>query len=178
MDLQTRYPHLLAEIVWPEIPMTVQFVPMAELPPVELIANVNLVPYTGEQWVIIQLNNGLWEIPGGTLESGEDYLTAIQRELREEVGATLASFSLLGAWRCRSQAEKPYRPHLPFPESYRVVGVGEIALVSKPENPPDGEEVVRVAQVTLEEALARFEAIDRLDLMELYTFAAASKKLV
>ncbi len=32
-------------------------------------------------------NNGFWATPGGSLEPGEDYPTAVLRELREELGA-------------------------------------------------------------------------------------------
>ncbi|SNQ47597.1 ADP-ribose pyrophosphatase YjhB, NUDIX family [Frankia canadensis] len=31
-------------------------------------------------------NNGFWATPGGSLEPGEDYATAVIRELREELG--------------------------------------------------------------------------------------------
>ncbi|MEU8627691.1 NUDIX domain-containing protein [Streptomyces sp. NPDC048669] len=33
-------------------------------------------------------NGGFWATPGGSLESGEDYPTAVLRELGEELGAT------------------------------------------------------------------------------------------
>ena len=73
--------------------------------------------------------------------------TPARRELLEEAGAQLLTFELFGAWHCRSSAPAPYRPHLPHPESYRVVGYGEVALVGAPTNPPDGEQVIEVACV-------------------------------
>ena len=82
------------------------------------------------------------------------------------------SFQVIGAWHCHSLADKPYRPHLPFPEYYRVVGVGEIELVASPSNPLDGEVVVLVDCVALETAVARFKAAGRLDIAEPYQLAS------
>jgi 8-oxo-dGTP pyrophosphatase MutT (NUDIX family) len=125
-----------------------------------------------DSWVVIQLADGTWEIPGGTLEPGESYLEAARRELREEAGANLLTFRLFGAWRCYSQAAKPYRPHLPFPEFYRVVGVGAVDIVQQPENPAGGEDITQVDLVPIEIATQRFIAIGRPDLAELYQLAA------
>ena len=131
-----HYPHLFREAIWPWGPTRVRFVLMNDPPPGPLISNVNIVPRTRDKWVTIQLADGSWEIPGGTLEPGEDYLAAIQRELKEEAGACLISFSVIGAWHCTSLAKKPYRPHLPYPEFYRLVGKGEIKILHVPQNLP------------------------------------------
>ena len=118
------------------------------------------------------MQDGSWDIPGGTLEPGEDYLSAVRRELMEEAGAQLISFRLIGAWDCASLADKPFRPHLPHPQYYRIVGAGEIKLVCALVNPPGGEEITRVESVPLGVAAARFIAAERYDLAELYRLAA------
>ena len=167
-----QYPHLFAETIWPWEPVRVSFELFSAPPPGNMIANVNIVPYVGDQWLIIRLADGSWEIPGGTLEPNEDYVATAHRELREEAGAQLGAFKVFGGWRCFSLAAKPYRPHLPFPEYYRVVGLGNVDVVQRPENPADGEQVVAVEKVSLETAMECFGACDRPDLAELYHLAA------
>lgn len=170
--MQTRYPHLFREVIWPWGPTQARFELMETAPPGHLIANVNVVPQVGDRWLILKLQDGSWEIPGGTLEPGETYLKTARRELLEEAGARLITFQLFGAWHCYSQAAKPYRPHVPFPEFYRLVGIGAVEVVQSPENPTDGEQVVRVEAVSLEMAVERFTTIGRHDLAELYRLAA------
>ncbi|HEX9091528.1 MAG TPA: NUDIX domain-containing protein [Anaerolineales bacterium] len=171
-DFAEQYPHLFSEVIWPWEPARAIFVVLETLPPNDLIANVDIVPHTGEDWVTIQLEDGSWEIPGGTLEPGESYLDTIHRELMEEVGAQLISCQLIGAWQCFSLAEKPYRPYLPFPRYYRLALQGEIKFVTAPSNPFGGEKVISVQLASLGTIMSRFRAQNRYDLAELYQFAS------
>jgi len=144
-------------------------------PPGDLISNVNLVPFVGAECVIVQMiypHGLIWEIPGGTLEPGESYLDTIRREVWEEGGARLLTFKLFGAWYCRAILPEPYRPHLPYPNYYRVVGYGEVELLGAPQSVEGGESVVSVQCVSVEEAARRFRDIGRGDLAELYQLAA------
>ena len=172
VSLEEKYPHLFCEIIWEWGPIRADFKQLKIEPPRNLIANVNLVPRVGDDWVIIQHKDGPWDLPGGTLEPGEAYPETLQRELIEEAGAKLRSFQILGAWQCFSLTDKPYRPHLPFPEFYRLVGYGQVELSAKPTNPPNGEQITAVACVSLEQALASFRSCHRHDLAELYLFAS------
>lgn len=165
------FPNLFQETVWGAVKC--QFELRDSPPPANLIGNVNLVPFVSDRWLLIRLQNGEWDIPGGTLEPGESHLDAIRRELLEEAGARLVTFEPLGAWRCRSSASRPYRSHLPHAEFYRFVGYGEVEVVGEPQNPEGGELVVIVECVSVEEANRRFVEIDRPELAELYRLAAA-----
>lgn len=177
MDREVKYKHLFAATTWPWGPTRVAFRQSTEVPPNDLISNVTVVPFVGEQCVIIQLETGNWEVPGGTLEPGERYLDTARRELLEEAGAKLVSAQVIGAWECYSLAAKPYRPHLPHPKFYRLALSAEVAITGTPTNPEDGERVALIECVTVNEAARRLFKAGRGDLADLYRFAAASKRL-
>jgi len=136
-----------------------------------LISNISIIPTVGDQYVMIQLDNGRWELPGGTLEPGEHYSEALRREVREELGAELLSYEIFGHFKCRSIAEQPFRSHIPHPNFIRLVGYGEVELTGNPLNPPDAEQVAMVELVDIEEAVRRLEAGGRYDIAELYRLA-------
>ena len=170
IGIQSNFPNLFGSTSWGTV--TCRFEPLNEMPPLNLISNVNLVPFNEDRWLVLRLQTGEWEIPGGTLEPGESYSDAIGRELMEEAGARLITFEPFGAWHCFSTASKPHRPHLPHPEFYRLVGYGAVEIISNPENPEDGEQVASVDFVPIEEAVQRFRDINRFELAELYQLAA------
>jgi 8-oxo-dGTP pyrophosphatase MutT (NUDIX family) len=168
---QADFPHLFNEHIWPWGPVRTIFEP-AE-PPVELVSNINIVPFDDTGWLIIRQQIG-WGIVGGTLELGETYMDTLKRELLEEAGCELVNFEILGALRMEFLTDQPYRPHLPFPVSYRLLGVGEVRRLTTPTNPEDGEEILEVRAFGLEEACRRLEKRpdDGLLLAEIYRYAA------
>ena len=169
IGIQSNFPNLFADTSWGTV--TCRFECPNEIPALDLISNVNLVPFKGDRWLVLRLQTGEWEVPGGTLEPGESYSDAINRELIEEAGARLITFEPLGAWHCFSTAPKPYRPHLPHPEFYRLVGYGAVEIIGNPENPEGGEQVASVEFIPTEEAVQRFRDINRFELAELYQLA-------
>jgi 8-oxo-dGTP diphosphatase len=167
-----RYPHLFEEDIWAWGPMRVHFeLFLDDQPPQTLIANVNLVARCGDGWLVLKLEDGSLEVPGGTLEDGESYADAMRRELREEAGAEIESFKVIGGWHCHSLAADPYRQHLPFPEFYRVVAIGHVRHVGEPTDPEYGEQVIAVECLPLREVTQRFKYQGRDDLAELYELA-------
>jgi 8-oxo-dGTP pyrophosphatase MutT (NUDIX family) len=183
-----RFPHLFQEVIWSQGPVRAKFdlFPEGKLPEA-LIANVNLVPKCKDGWLILRLEDGDWEIPGGTLEPGESYLEAIRRELREEAGVEIQTLRFFGGWRCHSLGV-PYRQHLPFPEFFRIVAVGQVAHVGMPTNPlggdvlhPTGEDVLHprggehvaaVECLPMMEVAKIFRDQGRDELAELYALAS------
>ena len=49
-----------------------------------------------EKIILVQAPNGAWFLPGGKIEDGEDHLTALKRELIEELGFTAQIGEYLG----------------------------------------------------------------------------------
>jgi 8-oxo-dGTP diphosphatase len=172
----TQFPNLFQINTLESAQLSCQFELRDSPPLAKLISNVSLVPFIGDQCLVIHLQNGNREIPGGTLEPDESYLDTIHRELLEEAGARLVTFEPLGAWYCHSSAPRPYRPHLPHPEAYRMVGYGQVELVGDPQNPVDGEQVVGVECMSIAEASQRFLLIGRPALAELYRLADLVRK--
>lgn len=165
-DLQ----YLFEDIQWGTV--SARFEQLDVPPDDALISNVSVVPFIGDRVVLIRLENGSCEVPGGTREAGETCWQTAQRELVEEAGARLLDYTPFGAWRCHSSSPQPYKPHLPHPDFYRLAGYGVVELVSQPTNPPDGEKVGAVEVMTVEAAAALFRASGRPDLADLYLLAA------
>lgn len=168
---QADYPYLFKEHVWPWGPVKTIFEPTE--PPAELVSNINIIPFDHAGWLIIRQRIG-WGIVGGTLEPGETYMDTLTRELMEEAGCELINFEILGALRMEFLCEQPYRPHLPFPLSYRLLGVGKVQRITTPTNPEGGEKTLEVATFGLAEACQRLERRpdDGPLLAEIYRYAA------
>lgn len=164
----SKYPTLSAPIWWE--PVESVFSP-GMCGDERLVSNVSLIPTVGGRYVMMQLEDGKWELIGGTLEPGEAYMSGLKRELMEEIGAELADFEIVGHFSCLSRAEHPYRSHIPHPRFFRLIGTGEVKLVAAPLNPPDGEKVARVELMDIDEATALFRSQGRHDIAELYQFA-------
>ena len=169
-DLAARYPNLFGPVAWG--PVRCHFVLLDSEPSAHLVSNISIVPFVGDNVVQIELEDGSLEIVGGTLEPGESYREAIERELMEEAGAQLVSLKPFGAWRCHSSAPAPFRPHLPHPDFYRLSAYAEIEIVGTPQLPEEGGERVRTVHLLpVEEAANNFRAQGRLELAELYLLA-------
>jgi 8-oxo-dGTP pyrophosphatase MutT (NUDIX family) len=167
-QLRGQFPKLFLKSI--QGSLIIRFELLETLPPAALVSNVNMVPRVGERWLVIVDHQGDWDISGGTVEVGEAYMETLRRELMEEAGAKLVSWRLFGAFHYRSTVREPYRPHVPHPEFYRLVGVGDVDVTATPAD-PDGH--VRTAKlVPLEDVVRRFRGQGRDDLAALYQIGA------
>lgn len=66
--------------------------------PKHIVAVAGLV--TGPEGRILMIRSPRrdWEFPGGQVEEGEDLITALQREVREETGVTVSIGPLVGVY--------------------------------------------------------------------------------
>lgn len=148
-----RFPALFAPQRWEWGGIDAQF--SAELPPDKLITNIHLVGFTGELVVLCRDTRNHWFLPGGTREAAESIENCLARELREEAGARLLSKPRwVGAHLAVTDRPKPYRPWQPHPKKAWLWGWAEVEVDSEPTNPDDGEEVVEVRAVSVDEARA------------------------
>lgn len=123
-----------------------------------LVAHINVIPFVGDRdCVVVGFDTGDWTVPGGTLEPGEHWRAALERELLEEAGARLRSFTPFAVLSCHSRAATPYRPHLPHPAFLRLLGYGDVEISRAPAVPPSGERTTAVEVMPIERA-ARFLA--------------------
>jgi len=174
-DFAERYPALFSEHFWEWGPITAQFRMTTEHPPAESLIKVRVVPFVGDDLVILRMADGNWDHPGGTLEPGENYLQALDRESLEEAGARIANFTIFGAFDCVSHNPEPYRPHYPHSQFTQVIGFGDAEIISDPVSASDGEyEVIEeVDIVNLETAVQRLSGrSDGLWQAEVYQLAA------
>ena len=172
-DPAARYPDLFRPVTWG--PVRCHFALLEDATPAHTVSNISIVPFVGGQVAQIELEDGSLEIIGGTLEPGETYREAIERELMEEAGARLLSIEPFGIWHCHSTAPTAYRPHIPHPDFYRLAARAEIEIVGPPQVPEGGERVLRVHVLAVEEAVDRFRAQGRPELAQLYLLAARTR---
>ncbi len=161
MDLSeidlAEYPGLARPTRWKWGPIDTAFELLGELPDDRLISNIRIVPFLSDgNVVVLKMDDGQWDHPGGTREPDEPFVETARRELLEEAGAKLVSLEPFGLIRCHSLQAGPYRPHMAHPDFFHVVATAEVELIGEPENPEDEIATLEVRSVSLEEATARF----------------------
>ncbi|MGB1749860.1 MAG: NUDIX hydrolase [Dehalococcoidia bacterium] len=135
-DFNEKYPELFGKIFWKWGPITAQFSLTTQAPPPSQISNVRIVPFVGDQVVVIDKSElGNWDHPVGTLEPGENWQNALHREAMEEAGARVDNFEVFGRLSCASHNPQPFRSHLPYPEFDQVVVWADVELSAQNEPP-------------------------------------------
>ena len=136
------------------------------------IARVYVVPFIGAACVVVGFEHGDWGPAGGGLEPGESIRAALERELAEEAGGRLLTYTPFALLRCHSRATLPYRPHLPYPDFDCLYGYGEVELVGPPQLHDGAEGVVAVEEMPLAAAAAFLAGKGHAWEADLYRFAA------
>jgi 8-oxo-dGTP diphosphatase len=122
--------------------------------PVVGVAAVARVP-DGRYLLIRRADNGMWCLPGGTLEWGETLVTGLGRELDEEAGVTEHEvLRMLGAW---SEPSRDPRFH--------AVTIGVECKVAPPSKPPKNPLEIREARLFAEAELPKTLAFGLEDIL-------------
>ncbi|WP_168207321.1 NUDIX hydrolase [Microlunatus elymi] len=124
-------------------------------PPDELIARIHCIATDSAGRVIVCRSEQEWRfLPGGTREPDEPIAETVARELLEEAGAKVTGEPVIFAAQvATSRNEGPYRPHMPHPLSYWAFALTTADLIHPPTNPADGEHVVEVLALPVDEAV-------------------------
>jgi 8-oxo-dGTP diphosphatase len=156
---QAAYPGVFGVTGLPGLPVAVTFRLLDGTVEDAMVASVYVVPFVGpDACVVLGFDDGSWSLPGGTVEPGEPWTAALERELLEEAGARLLGpytpFAMLA---CRSRAPGPYRPHLPHPDYHCLYGYGQVELGAAAALPAvDGGERVTTVRTMPAQACVRF----------------------
>jgi len=171
MEPSERFPLLHRPERWDWASITMQF--RTEPPADRLVSSTHVVAFVDEHVVLCRDQRAhVWFLPGGTREPGEAVADSLARELMEEAGARLlGDFHPIGAHVGVSDADRPYRPHLPHPEKAWLWGWAEAEIVGPPTLPDGGERIEEVRLFPIEEA-ARRAVEDAVWLGELIILAA------
>lgn len=165
-----RYPHLSRGVRWRNTALTGAR-PITGRPETSRLQSVNMVPFVGDEVLVIALDNGHIMLPGGTREKDESLFETISREMREETGHEIDSCLPFLMMECISYDPTPWRPWLAHPEFERLVCLGQVHRVSEPENPADAEQIADVRLMAVGDAVRFLRNADRPELADVYAFA-------
>jgi 8-oxo-dGTP diphosphatase len=157
---QGAYPGVFGVMAVPGAPVDARFRLVDGGVDGDLVASAYVVPFLDSATcVVLGFGNGDWSLPGGTVEPGEGWAAALERELIEEANARLCgAYTPFGVLACHSRASGPYRPHLPHPDYFCLYGYAQVELLTTPRPPATGGE-----QVTAVTALPAADCVAFLD---------------
>jgi 8-oxo-dGTP diphosphatase len=169
---QTLYPVLFGTTQASWAPIDLRFELLTGAVDPGHIARVYLVPFIGAACVVVGFEHRDWGPVGGGREPGESVRAALERELAEEAGGRLLTYTPFAVLRCHSRAPAPYRAHEPHPDYECLYGYGEVELVGPPQLDYGPERTVAVEVVAPDAAVSLLAAKGRAWEADLYRLAA------
>jgi len=101
-------------------PNSVVLVVCNEMPPEELVTSAFGLVFSDHGFLMTNLRNRGWDIPGGHVKAGEDAKAAMIREVREETGIEVTPIGIFGYQRIHIIGAVPEEYRYPVPDSYQV----------------------------------------------------------
>ncbi len=89
---------------WPETNSRVEFFPTT-IPPALPVTAVKIYVFQDGALLLTNVVSRGWDLPGGHIEPGETPEQALVRELKEETGATVDRFELIGYLKITNEQE-------------------------------------------------------------------------
>jgi 8-oxo-dGTP diphosphatase len=169
---EAAYPVLYGTTQATWAPIDLRFELLAGEADPDRVARVYLVPSVGDVCVVVGFQHGDWGPVGGGREPGESIRAALERELAEEAGGRLLTYTPFALLRCHSRASAPYRPHEPHPDYDCLYGYGEVELVGPPQLHDGPERTVAVEVLPPDQAVSFLARKRRAWEADLYRLAA------